>query len=761
MRECALSTGGTPYRPLDVPGLAQLRQACGGGDARITAAVLDGPVDLTHPAFQGVTIRSIRTLAGQGPSDNLPTEHGTHVAGILFGADNGPTPGIVPGCKGLSLNIFRVLEGGGIQPCSQVDLARAIISAVDAGAHIINVSGGQFAKTKRPSPFLENAILHCSRNNVLVVAAAGNDGCDCLHFPAAVPTVLAVGAMDADNVPLCNSNWGDVYREQGILAPGKNIVGPSTGGRIRTATGTSFAGPIVAGVAALLMSLQVKHGHEVSAARIREAILETALRCDPSEGNNCDRHLVGILDVAAAARLLFPEESVTASEREEGVSELIVSPDKPRESSETPVPEIPPTPATEGPETPTKPPESNFALVEPMEMSNDPIEEDDPVHNSPEIAEACDNSMEGPGPVPAPDETSAEPEVSTQDAEPILVSDEASEQPEVSMEDPEPVLASVEHAEDSMEIPEPVTAVLGATGPPDVSIEEPETVLASAEPSPSDREDRELILTSAESSEKAEGPRVSVAPSQEQALPYPVYALGMLQIDFSSLTRREAFMQKMGHNPEDIPRLLAHLQQYPWEAEAMTWLLTQNNAPLYAIRPAGPFVGEIYFHLRNYLGVQLERPEALTALPGICFGTHILETGQAVPVLYPLIHAIRQWRLSQTDAGFSAFMHRIAFEFRNLGKTNQERAMNFIVTLGLGDLELFSEAFNNSLELLQVHVAHSRTTQPPERYVDVKLVFFNPRRRMTQASHIYLFTVDISDYVPVLRGSPRSYRAYL
>ena len=56
----------------------------------------------------------------------------------------------------------------------------------------------------------------CEDNNVLVVAAAGNDGCACLHVPAAVPSVLAVGA---DGKPLETSNWGEAYRSNGILAP--------------------------------------------------------------------------------------------------------------------------------------------------------------------------------------------------------------------------------------------------------------------------------------------------------------------------------------------------------------------------------------------------------------------------------------------------------------------------------------------------------------------------------------------------------------
>ena len=92
------------------------------------------------------------------------------------------------------------------------------------------------------------------------VAAAGNNGCDCLHVPAALPAVLAVGAMDAHGHPLEFSNWGKAYQTQGILAPGKDITGAKSGGGTVQLSGTSFATPIVAGVAALLLSLQVQRG---------------------------------------------------------------------------------------------------------------------------------------------------------------------------------------------------------------------------------------------------------------------------------------------------------------------------------------------------------------------------------------------------------------------------------------------------------------------------------------------------------------------
>ena len=60
--------------------------------------------------------------------------------------------------------------------CSQVDLARAILQAVDRGAHVINISGGQLLASGSAEPLLDMAIRTCAERNVVVIAAAGNPG---------------------------------------------------------------------------------------------------------------------------------------------------------------------------------------------------------------------------------------------------------------------------------------------------------------------------------------------------------------------------------------------------------------------------------------------------------------------------------------------------------------------------------------------------------------------------------------------------------
>jgi hypothetical protein len=56
----------------------------GGGDGRITVAVLDGPVDLQHPCFAGARLTELQTLAA-GNGGGRALAHGTHVASVIFG----------------------------------------------------------------------------------------------------------------------------------------------------------------------------------------------------------------------------------------------------------------------------------------------------------------------------------------------------------------------------------------------------------------------------------------------------------------------------------------------------------------------------------------------------------------------------------------------------------------------------------------------------------------------------------------------------
>jgi hypothetical protein len=222
------------------------------------------------------------------------------VASVIFGQPESEVPGLAPHCRGLIVPVFADHRRG----ASQLDLARAIEQAANAGAHVINLSGGQLTDDGEAEGWLENAVRLCQERNILLIAAAGNDGCECLHVPAALPHVLAVGAMDARGHPLDFSNWGDRYQHQGLLAPGENILGAKPGGGTERLNGTSFAAPIVSGVAALLLSEQVRRGDPPDPQRVRQLLLQSALPCDDDVPAASRRCLAGTLNPGGAMTLL-------------------------------------------------------------------------------------------------------------------------------------------------------------------------------------------------------------------------------------------------------------------------------------------------------------------------------------------------------------------------------------------------------------------------------------------------------------------------
>lgn len=286
------------------------------GGRNVCVAVLDGRVDLEHPCFQGANLTLLPSLIPAGARSSDPmAAHGTHIASTIFGQPGSDVEGLAPYCSGLLIPVFSEDR----RSVSQLDLARAIELAVDNGAQIINISGGQLTDAGEADAWLQNAIRLCGRRNVLVVAAAGNDGCECLHVPAALPMVLAVGALDRRDRPINFSNWGGAYRTGGLMAPGQDILGAKPGGGVTRRSGTSFAAPIVTAAAALLLSHQADRSETPDPHLIRRLLLDSALPCDGIRPEDSDRCLAGRLNLPGAFELLrgrrgqMTRESMTAN----------------------------------------------------------------------------------------------------------------------------------------------------------------------------------------------------------------------------------------------------------------------------------------------------------------------------------------------------------------------------------------------------------------------------------------------------------------
>ncbi len=237
--------------------------------------------------------------------------HGTSVASLLVGGRGSPLHGVAPEVTLLTRNIYPPDK----RVVSQLDLARSIEWAIGEGAHVINLSAGQYVDSAHAEDQLARAVQRCDEENVLLVAAAGNDGCPCLHVPAVLDTVLAVGALDSHGSPSDISNWGESYRRNGVLAPGEHLMTAEANGGVVARSGTSLATPIVAGTAALLLSEMAERGEPLDPRRVRQAILAGADRCDHLSGLECNRYLVGTLNADRAWRIMTNEIGTTIEEQ--------------------------------------------------------------------------------------------------------------------------------------------------------------------------------------------------------------------------------------------------------------------------------------------------------------------------------------------------------------------------------------------------------------------------------------------------------------
>ena len=84
------------------------------GDPRVTIAVLDGPVDRTHPALAGADLTAVEVTVPALPRPGgTATRHGTLVASLIFGrhGSTSPVAGIAPGCRGIVVPVFSDLAG--------------------------------------------------------------------------------------------------------------------------------------------------------------------------------------------------------------------------------------------------------------------------------------------------------------------------------------------------------------------------------------------------------------------------------------------------------------------------------------------------------------------------------------------------------------------------------------------------------------------------------------------------------------------------
>lgn len=245
--------------------------------AGVVVAVIDSGVSNTHPALAGQVRDGLDLIASGTRGHCDESGHGTMIAGIIAARVTASSGfhGMAPNAAILPIRVLRD-EQRNFDDQAPGRIAHAIRWAVDHEAKVINLS----LVTER-TPELDAAVRYAQERDVVLVAAAGNDGGGQggpAPYPAAYPGVIAVAGVDEQGARVATSTTGD---HVDIAAPGSNIHGPApngTGYVVKPEGGTSFAAAYVTGTVALLRAYRT----DLDAPSVVRRVLRTA--DDPAGG---------------------------------------------------------------------------------------------------------------------------------------------------------------------------------------------------------------------------------------------------------------------------------------------------------------------------------------------------------------------------------------------------------------------------------------------------------------------------------------------
>ncbi len=238
----------------------------------VTVAVLDTGVERTHPDLADrITVCADYAAPTKSLVKDECTDtngHGTHMAGIIAADGGKDGKGIWGVAPAVDVAVYRVCNGDGL--CLSDDIAMGIRAAVDDGANVIVLGMGGEAD----SSFIDDALQYAADHDVLVIAAAGNDGpyADSMDWPARNPLTVSVGALAPDGTVAEFSSRGTEKNPVELVAPGVDIESTFIDGGYAVLSGSSMAAPHAAGLAARIWEKDAAHPAEATREKLKKLL---------------------------------------------------------------------------------------------------------------------------------------------------------------------------------------------------------------------------------------------------------------------------------------------------------------------------------------------------------------------------------------------------------------------------------------------------------------------------------------------------------
>lgn len=247
--------------------------------------------------------------------------HGTHVSGIIAAARNNGK-GIDGVADNVKIMTLRAVPDGDEH---DKDIALAIRYAADNGAKIINMSFGKgFSPEKE---WVDDAVKYAQSKGVLLVHAAGNSAAniDSTHnYPTPVfakdgfraPNWITVGASGDPKMGGLVANFSNYgKKEVDVFAPGVQIYSTIPGGTTYgNAQGTSMASPVVAGLAAFVLS----YYPDLTPEQLKQVIEKSATKPDVTVKNPETGKMVQLSEISANGGFVNAYEAIKMADAMSG-----------------------------------------------------------------------------------------------------------------------------------------------------------------------------------------------------------------------------------------------------------------------------------------------------------------------------------------------------------------------------------------------------------------------------------------------------------